>query len=101
MYTSESEYSLYAVREVANYLFKRLVLALTPYLKEMQTTEVYLSAKSSMDTVLSLASRNEYIKNNYVSVVSPDSDEIDAIVADVEFETIKPISTIKLNIVVK
>lgn len=93
-------YSLYPVRAVANFLFKALVLVLTPYLQMMQTSTVFVSAKAQVDLVLQNARDANLILSNYSSKVTSDPNQIDAIVAEVSFEVIKPINTVKLNITV-
>lgn len=98
--TTGQNFSLYPVRAVANYMFKALVILLTPYLEQMQTSTVFVSAKAQIDQALQNARDANFILSNYSSKVVSDSNQIDAIDAEVSFEVIKPINTVKLNITV-
>lgn len=93
-------YNLYPVRAVANYMHKALVIALTPFLGQMQTSTVFISAKAQVDQVLQNARDANLILSSYSSKVSADPNQVDAIIAEVSFEVIKPINTVKLNITV-
>ncbi len=93
-------WSLYPHRSITNFVHKSLADNLMQFLGRQQTQANLNAAQKLAEGILGDAVARNYISTvNSVSVKSHPT-EVDAIIAEVEFLTIKPINKIYLNITV-
>ena len=91
---------LYPHRSITNFVHKSLADNLQQFLGRQQTQANLAAAQKLCEGILGDAVSRSYISDISSVRVKPHPTEVDAIVAEVEFITIKPINKIYLNITV-
>ena len=95
-----TSWSLYPHRSITNFLHKTLADNLQQFLGRQQTQANLMAAQKLAEGILGDAVSRSYISDVNSVRVKPHPTEVDAIIAEVEFITIKPINKIYLNITV-
>lgn len=95
-----TSWSLYPHRSITNFLHKSLADNLQQFLGRQQTQANLAAAQKLAEGILGDAVARNYISDVNSVRVKPHLTEVDAITAEVEFITIKPINKIYLNITV-
>ena len=93
-----TSWSLYPHRSITNFLHKSLADNLQQFLGRQQTQANLAAAQKLAEGILGDAVARNYISDVNSVRVKPHLTEVDAITAEVEFITIKPINKIYLNI---
>ncbi|KKM96935.1 hypothetical protein LCGC14_1173140 [marine sediment metagenome] len=95
-----TSWSLYPHRSITNFLHKSLADNLQQFLGRQQTQANLIAAQKLAEGILGDAVSRSYISDINSVRVRPHPTEVDAIIAEVEFITVKPINKIYLNITV-
>lgn len=98
--TGGESWKLYSHRSITNFLHKSLADNLLQFLGRQQTQANLAAAQKLAEGILGDAVARNYISEVNAVTVKPHPTEVDAIIAEVEFITIKPINKIYLNITV-
>lgn len=97
---SGTSWSLYPHRSITNFLHKSLADNLQQFLGRQQTQANLIAAQKLAEGILGDAVSRSYISDINSVRVRAHPTEVDAIIAEVEFITVKPINKIYLNITV-
>lgn len=97
--TTGTSWSLYPHRSITNFLHKQLADNLLQFLGKQQTSANLAAAQKLAEGILGDAVSRQFISSFNVRV-KPHPTEVDAIIIEVEFVTVKPINKIYLNITV-
>ncbi len=95
-----TSWSLYPHRSITNFVHKSLADNLQQFLGRQQTQANLAAAQKLAEGILGDAVARSYISDVNSVRVRPHPTEVDAIIAEVEFITVKPINKIYLNITV-
>jgi len=95
-----TSWSLYPHRSITNFVHKSLADNLMQFLGRQQTQANLAAAQKLAEGILGDAVARRYISTVNSVRVKPHATEVDAIVVEVEFVTVKPINKIYLNITV-
>ena len=95
-----SSWTLYPHRSITNFVHKSVADSLQQFLGRQQTQANLSAAQKLVEGILGDAVARSYISGVLSVKIKSHATEVDAIIAEIEFITVKPINKIYLNITV-